>query len=176
MRVISGYLGGRQFKAPNTHRTHPMSDKIRGALFNVLGDLSGLRLLDAFSGSGAIAIEAVSRGAHSALAIEIDKSAHRTLQENIDTLAINNIKAIRANCSSWSDNNRGALFDIVACDPPYENHPDQLLVKLSHHLKNRGTLVVSYPGRRQPPGLPNLNIVNSKDYGDAQLLFYKKAV
>ena len=62
MRIIAGSLGGRVFKAPSGHRTHPMSEKIRGAIFNALGDISDLTVLDAFTGSGALCFEAVSRG------------------------------------------------------------------------------------------------------------------
>ena len=70
MRIISGVLGGRVFKAPNGNKTHPMSEKIRGAMFNSLGDISGLTVLDAFSGSGAVAIEAFSRGAEHVVAVD----------------------------------------------------------------------------------------------------------
>jgi 16S rRNA (guanine966-N2)-methyltransferase len=56
MRIISGRLGGRQFEAPKGHKTHPMSEKMRGALFNVLGDISGLNVFDAYGGSGAMGI------------------------------------------------------------------------------------------------------------------------
>ena len=68
MRIIAGTLKGQQFQTPHSHKTHPMGDKIRGALFNVLGDIEGLSFLDAFSGSGALAFEAASRGAASVLA------------------------------------------------------------------------------------------------------------
>ena len=69
MRVIAGRLGGRLFDSPHTRRTHPMSDKARGALFNMLGDIEGMHVLDPFAGTGALSFEAISRGAASALAI-----------------------------------------------------------------------------------------------------------
>ena len=72
MRIIAGYLGGRQFNSPRSNRTHPMSDKARGGLFNALGDISGLTVLDAFAGSGALSFEAISRGAESVIAVDID--------------------------------------------------------------------------------------------------------
>jgi 16S rRNA (guanine966-N2)-methyltransferase len=79
MRVIAGFLGGRNFDSPGGHRTHPMSDKVRGAVFGVLGDIKGLSVLDAFAGSGALSIEAVSRGAKYAVAIDVDKRAHAVM-------------------------------------------------------------------------------------------------
>ncbi len=71
MRVIAGWLGGQNFDSPKSNRVHPMSDKMRGAIFGVLGDIKGLTVLDAFSGSGALAIESISRGAKSAIAIDV---------------------------------------------------------------------------------------------------------
>src|SRR5580704_8750565 len=103
MRVIAGYLGGRSFNSPGGHRTHPMSDKVRGAIFGVLGDIKGLTVLDAFAGSGALAIEAISRGAKSAVAIEVDKRAHAIIVENIQALGLEaRVKAIRAFAGAWS--------------------------------------------------------------------------
>ena len=84
MRVIAGRLRGRQFKSPPGRRSHPMSEKMRGALFNVLGDIEGLTLLDAFSGSGAISFEAISRGARSVQAVEKAVLAYRTICKNIE--------------------------------------------------------------------------------------------
>src|SRR3954470_23836038 len=98
MRIIAGQLKGQQFQAPHGHKTHPMSDKMRGALFNVLGDIEGLTFLDAFAGSGALAFEAASRGAKAVTAIEIDNSAHKTIGQNIKALHISTqVKAVKAN-------------------------------------------------------------------------------
>src|SRR5579884_2312037 len=114
MRVIAGYLGGRIFSSPKGHRTHPMSNKVRGGLFSVLGDLDGLSVLDAYSGSGALAIEAISRGAEAATAIESDKTAHTAIIENIHSLGIHSrIKATKAFLRAWSSRNEGKTFDIV---------------------------------------------------------------
>src|SRR3954464_3149409 len=88
MRIIAGRLGGRQFNSPKGHRTHPMSEKGRGALFNALGDISGLTVLDAFAGSGALSFEAISRRAASVLAIDSDKNAQRAIAENIASLGL----------------------------------------------------------------------------------------
>src|SRR4051812_43097697 len=97
MRIIAGTMGGRTFSSPHGHRTHPMSDKMRGALFNTLGDIGGLTILDAFAGSGALSFEAVSRGARHATAIDSDRSAQQTITENIRSLSLNkHVKLIKA--------------------------------------------------------------------------------
>lgn len=107
MRVIAGTLGGRLFASPNGHRTHPMSDKMRGALFNILGDISGLRVLDAFAGSGALSFEAISRGAAVVVAIERDRRAQQTIVENVDSLGIaDEIQVVRANAKAWLRKNK----------------------------------------------------------------------
>ncbi len=175
MRVIAGWLGGRPFASPHGHRTHPMSDKIRGGLFGVLGDIKGLSVLDAFSGSGALAIEAISRGAASAVAIEVEKRAHLTITENIQTLGIEDrIKAIRAFAGAWSTRHQAQLFDLVFIDPPFDNIPYRDLKSLPRHLKPGGTLVLSWPGKEEPLKFDGLHIVQTKNYGDAQLVFYQK--
>lgn len=175
MRIIAGKLKGREFKSPHGHRTHPMSDKIRGALFNVLGDIENLTFLDAFAGSGALAFEAVSRGVASALAIDQDKDAHRALDENVKTLGLDNVKVVHASASAWSENNHNKQFDIVLLDPPYDNLQINLLEKLAdRHVKPGGLAVLSFAGNQEAPDL-DMEIVAQKDYGDAQLVFYRKS-
>jgi 16S rRNA (guanine966-N2)-methyltransferase len=153
-----------------------MSDKVRGALFNMLGDVEGLTFLDAFTGSGAISFEALSRGAHSTIAVDIDKSAITIVDKNARKLgASKQIHAIQANASGWSDNNESMLFDIVVCDPPYDKLQLPTLEKLTKHLSPTGVYVLSWPGHAEPPDFATLKLVTQKDYGDAQLLFYKAA-
>src|SRR6185312_1690039 len=102
LRVVAGALGGRVFDSPDGHRTHPMSERVRGGLFNALGDIENLTVLDAFAGSGALGFEAISRGAASVLAVEIDKRAQDAISRNIRTLGLaKQMKLVRANCSSW---------------------------------------------------------------------------
>ena len=174
MRVIAGSLGGRQFDAPKGFRTHPMSEKARGGLFSALGDIEGLSILDAFAGSGALSFEAVSRGAGRVVAIDIDKSATNTVVNSAKKLGINHkIKAIRANCSGWSDNNTDAKFDIIICDPPFDQIKINLIQKLVRHLQSEGLFIVNIPGSMKPFELQMLKIVKTKRYGDTALVFYK---
>jgi 16S rRNA (guanine966-N2)-methyltransferase len=175
MRIIAGRLGGRNFDSPKTRRTHPMSDKVRGALFNALGELSGLSVLDAFAGSGACSLEAVSRGAASVLAIDIDPEAVKTIAENVRSLDLEDtITVRRKNISGWSRNNQAKTFDIVLADPPYTDIRPDVLERLTVHVPPGGLLVLSWPGGEPVREFPGLNLVSHKTYGDAQLVFYQR--
>ena len=175
MRVIAGKLGGRQFDSPRGHRTHPMSDRVRGALFNTLGDISGLTVLDAFAGSGALSFEAISRGAAHSTAIDRDKNATRALRENVRQLDLgDSVKPIQANSSGWSDLNPDARFDIVILAPPYDSLQESVLRKLTRHTKADGLLIIDWPGKVPGPQFDGFEQVTHKDYGDAALYFFRK--
>jgi 16S rRNA (guanine966-N2)-methyltransferase len=175
MRVVAGTLGGRNFDSPRTNRTHPMSDKVRGALFNALGELSGLSVLDAFAGSGACSIEAVSRGADSVLAIDVDVEAVKTIAENVRKLDLSDqITVLRKNISGWSRNHQDKKFDVVLADPPYSDIRPDVLERLSVHVKPGALLVLSWPGSEPVRDFVGLSVVSHKSYGDAQLVFYQR--
>ncbi len=177
MRIVAGTLGGRFFAAPDSTATHPMAERVRGALFNSLGDISDMSVLDAFGGSGALAFEAVSRGAASALILERDKKAGRTIEENIASLdLIDQVRLIKTSASSWSDNNAEQQFDLVLCDPPYHDMQLSTVSKLFSLVKPNGLMVLSYPGRESAPTVNGVVVVDkSKSYGDAALAYYRKA-
>ena len=175
MRIIAGYLGGRAFNSPRSNRTHPMSDKARGGLFNALGDIGGLSFLDAFAGSGALSFEAISRGAQSVVAVDIDKSAYQAIQESIVGLDLKNkVKAIRANVSGWSDNNPDLLFDIVIAAPPYDDLQPKIISKITSHVKAGGLYILDWPTRETVPDLLGFKPVAEHDYGDAKLIFFRR--
>jgi 16S rRNA (guanine966-N2)-methyltransferase len=176
MRVVAGILRGRNFRSPRTRRTHPMSDRMRGALFNTLGDIKDLTVLDAFAGTGAIAIESVSRGARHATAIERDKSAYQTLVDNIVSLGCEQqIKATCANVTSWSSMNRDVEFDIVICDPPYNKPQHKALIKLARHLATDGTYVLSLPAAEEPLEIIGLRLIKTQKHAGGSLHYYKQA-
>lgn len=174
MRVIAGSLGGRTFKAPSGHKTHPMSDKIRGAVFNALGELDGLQVLDAFAGSGALGFEAISRGAAHVLAIEPDRNAQQAIAVNSKELAIEDrFKLIRATAGSWLSTTDD-YFDIVLCDPPYDKVQDELLVDLAARVELGGVVVMSLPPDSEFRLLEPFTLLTKKEYGDAVLYFYRR--
>ena len=174
MRIIAGRLGGRIFEAPKGHRTHPMSEKVCGALFSILGDIEGLSVLDAFAGSGALGFEACSRGAARVVAIESNRQAARTITQNIKKLDLQDqVRLVQANNESWMRTNPEIRFDIVLCDPPYDDLQLRVAAKLGKHLENGGILALSWPGADKVPTLPALKQVEQRSYGDAQLIFYR---
>jgi 16S rRNA (guanine966-N2)-methyltransferase len=183
MRVIGGSMGGQIFSSPNGRSTHPMSEKMRGAIFNILGDIKGLSLLDAFAGSGAISFEAISRGASMVIAIDSDRSAFSNLLENVAKLGLDKaiIKIINVNCLVWSKDHQDIKFDIVVADPPYKSETPKLagIYKLSTNILSGGILVVSLPPSEPSPSQEILHSLGlselvTKNYGDAMLVFYRK--
>lgn len=176
MRVIAGQYGGRILEAPKGFKTHPMGERIRGALFNSLGDIAGLSVWDAFAGSGAIALEAASRGASLVVATEKDRKAFEVLKRNVESLRAEDVvKASQANCLSWGKTNPQAEFDIIICDPPYSNLQLSTVFALKAYIKSNGLMVLSYSGRgQQAPHADRVVVVDNRIYGDAALAYYRK--
>lgn len=174
MRIVAGELGGRIFESPHGHRTHPMGDRVRTALFNTLGDIKGLSVLDAFAGSGAISFEAVSRGATRAVAIEADKQAHTIILKNIEALGLSEkVESTRAFVHSWMRRTHEE-FDVVVADPPYNELQYKTLEKLHVRAKIGGVLVYSLPPSARLLMPDNCELITEKSYGDAKLAFYRK--
>lgn len=174
MRVIAGTLGGRQFKSPGGHRTHPMSEKMRGAMFGVLGDIKGLTVMDAFAGSGALSFEAISRGAKSAMMLDDDKQAAVAITENIASLGLEDrVRFTKANSYNWSRRFSKEKFDLLLTDPPYDKLPFPVIEGIVRNLAPGGTYVLSWPSQYEHPKLYGLEVILNKVYGDAQLVFYK---
>lgn len=174
MRIIAGKLSGRQFSSPRGHRTHPMSDKMRGALFNVLGDIDGLSVLDAFAGSGALGFEAISRGAARVTSLDQDRQAQQTIIANITSLGLEGrVKLVKASANAWLSTSDDE-FDIVLCDPPYENPQLPLLNRLAGRVRPDGVAVFSLPPGLKPDLPGNYELLTAKDYGDGQLVFYRR--
>jgi 16S rRNA (guanine966-N2)-methyltransferase len=176
MRIISGTLKNRQFAAPGGHRTHPMSERARGAIFNILGDVSGLTIFDAFAGSGALGFEAISRGARSVLAIDSDKTAYRTLTDNVQLLGLEErVQATHANTTSWIKRNRSQQFDIAFIDPPYDTVNYAALKDLANTVRIGGLLVYSLPvGHDFTLSSDRFMLLEEKKYAGAALVFFRR--
>ncbi|HEX8762294.1 MAG TPA: 16S rRNA (guanine(966)-N(2))-methyltransferase RsmD [Candidatus Saccharimonadales bacterium] len=175
MRIIAGRLGGRTFQSPRSFKTHPMSDKVRGALFNMLGDIEGLHVLDAFAGSGALSFEAVSRGAAHATAIDNDRAAQTIIASNSKELGLQDqVSLIKAGAGAWLQTSASSQFDIVLCDPPYNDTQINLVRRLAVRVAPNGIMVVSWPGAVDAPEIPGFKKVAHRSYGDAQLIFYSR--
>lgn len=175
MRIVAGSLRGRILADPKGHRTHPMSEKIRGALFNALGDIEGMTVWDPFTGTGAVAVEAISRGAKSVTAIDYDKEAFLCASGNVKALKLEKVITLyKKNVKSWSNNNLDKLFDIVIADPPFDEVNDAILEKIRRHVKPEGLYIISLPSDYNPRNRDGFELLADKSYGDAKLLFYRK--
>ena len=158
MRIISGFYKGRELKSPNSAQTHPMGDRERLALFNMLGDVSGLTVLDLYAGTGALGIEALSRGAASAVFVERDHSACTLIKANLETL---NGEVV---CSNVEHFRPKKLYDLVFIDPPYNLYDKNLVKKLANFGKRA---VISLPKDGE---LPDLSILKDRSYAKCRLL------
>ncbi len=173
MRIIAGEFKSRILKDPKGNRTHPMSEKIRGALFNSLGDISGLTVLDAFAGTGAVGIEALSRGASHVNAVEIDADSFETLKENRDLITNDERMEIhRANVKTWVKN-RQDYYDLVIADPPYDAVGMNAIDACAHYVVDGGLMVLSLPPAEHIE-LKKMKKIDEKRYGNAKLVFYRK--
>ncbi len=175
VRIIAGIFGGRKIDAPKGKRTHPMGERVRGALFNSLGDLSGKTVLDAFAGTGALGIEAISRGALQAVFIEKDRLAQKILANNLSALGLGDqTKLIRASVSSWQSTYQGERFDLILADPPYYHEQFSTVEKLFDLLKPGGVMVLSHSGRGGVSTKPGVVVVDNRSYGNATLTYYRQ--
>lgn len=173
MRIIAGRFKSRIIKSPRGHRTHPMSERIRGALFNVIGDIEGLTFLDAFAGSGAISIEALSRGAIGIHAVEINADTFEVLKHNRNLVTDEEeLQIHRANVKTWLKN-QDKKFEIVVADPPYDNVSMNALDVVANYVEDGGLLIVSLPPAEHMK-LDKFKKLDEKRYGNAKLVFYRK--
>jgi 16S rRNA (guanine966-N2)-methyltransferase len=171
VRVVAGRLGGRRLKAPGGRDTRPTSDRVREALFSMLGPLDGAHVLDLFAGSGALAIEALSRGAQSALLVERDPRAIEVIRANLDALGLGDDEARvvhgPARVALRDASARGDTYDLVLLDPPYRDAP-ALGRELSETLPAvlaPAARVVTESDRRSPLDL-DLPVDRERRYGD----------
>lgn len=176
IRVISGKFGGRNIQAPEGKTTHPMSERVRSSLFNILGDqVKDADVLDAFAGSGSLGIEALSRGAKHATFIERDRIANGILRDNIKLLGADGVSTVlQMNVSTWINKNNNKLYDVIFTDPPYNDMQFSTVSRLAQLLSPNGIMVLSYPGRGEVPPEIGIVVVDNRSYGTAALAFYRK--
>jgi 16S rRNA (guanine966-N2)-methyltransferase len=168
MRVIAGIYGGRELVAPRGRTTRPTSDRVREALFSILGDVSETRVLDLFAGSGALAIEALSRGAAEATLVDSSAAAVAAIRRNLHRLGIE-ASVRRAKALAFLERARGSGpdYDLVFLDPPYR-HASSLSAELSAALGPvlaAEARVVAECDRRNPLKL-EFELLDERRYGD----------
>jgi 16S rRNA (guanine966-N2)-methyltransferase len=173
MRVVAGELGGRRLQAPKGADVRPTADRVREALFSILGDVGGARVLDLYCGTGALAIEAISRGADTAVLVDADPSPAR---RNVEALGIEGrCEIVRSDALHYLRGEDGG-FDLVFCDPPYKlaaRLGPELTRLIPDRLAERGRVIVE-SDVRQPLRL-ELPIELERGYGDTLIRIHGAA-
>jgi 16S rRNA (guanine966-N2)-methyltransferase len=178
VRVVGGRLGGRTLVAPRGRATRPTPERVREALFSILAPVEGLHVLDLFAGSGALAIEALSRGAAAATLVDSSPAAIAAIRRNLDALELEaEVRRLRALPFLGSARDDARQYDLVFLDPPYR-HPPTLDRELSTALVPvlaPGARVVTESDRKAPMelGLPTLR--DERRYGDTLVRIYRYA-
>jgi 16S rRNA (guanine966-N2)-methyltransferase len=178
MRVISGRLGGRSLVAPAGRGTRPTPERVREAVFSILGSVEDLRVLDLFAGSGAMGIEAVSRGASQVTLVDSSRRAVEAISRNLAALRINpEVRHQKASAFLREAREERRQYDLVFLDPPYGDAL-RLAPELSAALAPvlaPGAIVVSESDRRARPELDPLSCVDERRYGDTLIRIYANA-
>ena len=176
MRVIAGSRKGHKLAAPRGLDTRPTSDRVRENVFNLVGPVDGARVLDLFAGSGALGIEALSRGATSAVFVERDLDAVRTIERNLDKLRLTGARVVHGDVlrAVAQEALAGAKYDLVLVDPPY-GMLTEIQPRLARHLPPLlaadGVLVVETDSRIEPE-LP-LAVRTSRRYGHTRVTLFE---
>jgi 16S rRNA (guanine(966)-N(2))-methyltransferase RsmD len=171
VRIIGGALGGRQLRAPKGDATRPTSDKVREAIFNILREVPP-RILDLYCGSGAMALEALSRGAELAVLVDRAAPAVAAARANADALGLTDHVQI---IQSPVDRLRlDATFDLIFADPPYADDLTVALAAIAPRAAATATIVLEHGKHNQPPDLHGpLALTDRRRYGDTEVSFYR---
>lgn len=173
MRVIAGRLGGRQLLAPKGWKVRPTSERVREAIFSALGDIEGMSVADLYCGTGALGIEAISRGAADAVLVDRDT---RPAMGNVHNLGlIGEIDLIRSGAPEWIPAVPDGSFDLVFLDPPYRE-TEQVAAILDPELGRilaPGGRVVAESDNRRPLEFPSLETVRERRYGRTVVTFHR---
>jgi 16S rRNA (guanine966-N2)-methyltransferase len=180
VRIIAGERRGTRLATPRGRATRPTSDRARESLFAMLGDVSGLTVLDPFAGSGALGLEALSRGAEHAVFCETATAALRALKDNVERLGYGErceILRSDARRRMAADAASGRSYDLLLLDPPYTMLPalqEQFSLHLPALLVPGGIAALETPASAPAPELP-LRLDTTRTYGEARISLYRHA-
>jgi 16S rRNA (guanine966-N2)-methyltransferase len=175
MRVVAGEFRGRRIALPKGAPTRPTADRVREALFSMLADVSGARVVDLFAGSGALGIEALSRGAAAATFVENDARAVATIRANLESLGLEP-SVVRRDALGFLGSYAGTggpPFDLVFCDPPYDSGP-RIAGPLAERLPAvlaEDARIVTESDKRTPLELP-FPLLRERTYGDTRIAIH----
>ena len=176
MRIIAGSKRGATIAAPKGVKTRPTGDRVREAAYNLIGPVEDARVLDLFAGSGAMGLEALSRGAARVVFVESDGAACSAIRANLEKLHFTGAQILQEDVFSALRQEAGAgrLYDLVLVDPPYESYSSlqmRLSELLPRVLADDGLLVLETAAKVEPV-LP-LALVKSRRYGAARLTLFR---
>ena len=188
MRVIAGTARGRRLKAPPGRRTRPTSDRVREALFSSLGaDVVDVTVLDLFAGTGALGIEALSRGARAATFVERDAAVLGLLRDNLTAAGVaDRATVVGGEAGGFVRRSQPTAFNVVFCDPPYDMPADDVVALVTQLHGNGGlalgATVILERDRRDPDldtlAAPDglLAVDRQRSYGDTVLVYLRPKV
>jgi 16S rRNA (guanine(966)-N(2))-methyltransferase RsmD len=172
MRIIAGSLKGHRIDAPKGLTTRPTSDFVRETAFNLIGPVDDATVLDLFAGSGALGLEALSRGAAKAVFVDSDREACRTINANLDKLKLHATVLCQDVARALSAERRS--YDLILADPPYGYDGfDRLAPQLARILAADGLLVYQTEAKSEP-AIEGLAIRTSRKYGSARLTLFEQ--
>ena len=179
LRVTSGQYRGQKLRSPENALTHPMGAREKLALFNLLQPYldSSSKVLDLYAGSGALGIEALSRGAEEVVFVEKSPKIAHLISENLAGLSPrpSTSTVFSESVASFCERPEYLFyFDIIIADPPYDNFYSEDLASISQILNRTGILILSSPAKADPPELPGLQQETTRTYAAARLTVYRK--
>jgi 16S rRNA (guanine966-N2)-methyltransferase len=176
MRIIAGERKGHTIYAPKGLATRPTSDRVRENVFNIVAPwVEDARVLDLYAGSGAMGLEALSRGAAAVVFVEADLDAVRAIERNLDRLRLAGARVVRADATTglMQEAAAGRKYDLVLADPPYAMTDYETLARyLPHVLADDGLLVVESDARTEPE-LADLAVRTSRKYGSTRVTVFE---
>ena len=177
MRIIAGSHKGHTIHAPRGRDTRPTSDRVRENVFNIVGPVDGAAVLDLYAGSGAMGLEALSRGAAAVVFVESGVDAVRAIERNLDKLRLTGATVLRAEATAAlaQEATAGRKYDLVLADPPYSmTDYDPLARYLPRVLADDGLLVLESAARTEPELTP-LVVRTSRKYGSTRVTVFEHA-
>lgn len=170
MRIIAGSLRNRRLAEAPARATRPTTDLVRGALFNILqARIDGCRFLDLFAGTGAVGLEAYSRGAAEVVWVEADGRAYAVCKANVTALAPDAAAGLtRARARDFLDR-EGPTFDVIFADPPYARDLGELMPRIAARLTPNGIFIAEYRTTEAPEPGDVLTPAFTKTYGGSSL-------
>jgi 16S rRNA (guanine966-N2)-methyltransferase len=173
LRIIAGTHRGQRIAAPKGRDTRPTSDRVRENAFNLIGPVDDAEVLDLFAGSGAMGLEALSRGARHTTFVEHDRDACRIIKGNLEKLKVPGTVLCQDAPRVVAAERR--RYDLVLCDPPYNFDRSRLAPHLARLLTDQGLLVWETSGRLEAPEVPGLRERTTRRYGSARLTLFEAA-